>query len=147
MFFTILTISFMVWSEFYFVLRPSNLDGVGVFAAVDIETGTKVSDPQFQVRVLKKDMVPPIFHQYCIHKNDEEFFCPPRFDCMQIGWFINHSDKPNVIIERISHDGCSMNPAIMTLVTCKKIVAGDEILVNYNSLNEPEHLRETYYLS
>jgi hypothetical protein len=141
----------MEWSEFHFVLMPSRLGGIGVFAAHDIETGMRVSDPKFEVRVLKKKEIPPIFHKYCIHKNEEEFFCPPRFDCMQIGWFINHSNEPNVIIirdscnRRLANESLTMNPEIMSLRTCKKVFAGDEILIDYNILNEPEHLKEGYY--
>lgn len=143
-------VAFMKWSEFYFILMPSKLDGVGVFATIDIEEGVAVSDPHFLVRTLKKKEVPLIFHKYCIHKNDEEFFCPPRFDSMQIGWFINHSDKPNVAILRNRNLSCSenenlmMNPELMTLVTLRKISAGEEILVNYNALGEPDHLKEIY---
>jgi hypothetical protein len=139
-------------SEFNLVLMPSELGGIGVFAACDIEKGVHVSDPKFAVRVLKKTEIPSMFHKYCIHKNDEEVYCPPRFDCMQIGWFINHSTDPNVVIVRKSTeqsgsvgDDLFMNPGAVSLVTCKKIFAGEEILIDYNNLNEPEHLKEAYY--
>ena len=138
-------------SEFNLVIMPSKLGGIGVFAARDIEKGVRVSDPKFEVRILKKKEIPSTFHKYCIHKNDDEVYCPPRFDQMQIGWFINHSDEPNVVLLRdrtrasSTGEGLLMNPEIMSLVTCKRIAAGEEILVDYNSLGEPEHLKDAYY--
>jgi hypothetical protein len=141
----------MKWSEFFFVLMPSKLGGIGVFAAIDIKKGVQISDPQFEMRVLKKSEIPSVFHKYCIHKNDEEFFCPPRFDRMQIGWFINHSNEPNVVLRGdtgvlyAAGNNFSISAKHLSLMTCKEIFAGDEILVDYNGLNEPEHLKETYY--
>jgi hypothetical protein len=138
-------------SEFYFRLMPSKLGGIGVFAAIDIDEGVRVSASRFKARVLKKVDVPEAFHKYCIHKNDAEFFCPPRFDCMPIGWFINHSSEPNMVIikqpqksDALDED-LNIRPEIILLITCKKVFAGDEVFIDYNALNEPPHLKEAYY--
>lgn len=52
----------------------------------------------------------------------------------KIGWYINHSREPN--IHKIGEDH---------IVTSRAIKAGEEILIDYNQLNEPEHLKEDYY--
>jgi hypothetical protein len=137
----------MKWSEFNFILMPSKLGGVGVFAARDFQKGVRIIGPKFEMRVLRKEQIPQAFHKYCIHKNDEEFFCPPRFDQMQIGWFINHSDEPNmvVMVEPSKQQDFSRRSENKFLVTRRNISSGDEILIDYNSLNEPEHLKESYY--
>lgn len=130
-------------SEFYFRLMPSKLGGIGVFAARDIDDGVQVSASRSKARILKKVDVPEAFHKYCIHKNDEEFICPPRFDCMPIGWFINHSSEPNMIF--IKQPPLNMRPEIILLITCKKVLAGDEIFIDYNALDEPHHLKDDFY--
>ncbi len=50
---------------------------------------------------------------------------------MEIGWYLNHSNNPNV--ERRA-DG--------NLYTIRKIEAGEEILVDYNQYKEPEDLKD-----
>lgn len=108
--------------------------GVGVFAAHDIPRGAKVFTGEFSKRRMLLKDIPPEFIKYCVYINDEECFCPERFDRMEIGWYINHSDHPN--ISKLSDDD---------VVAVQDIKAGDEILINYNQLNEPEHLKEAYY--
>lgn len=123
----------MKWSEFSFILKPSSLGGVGVFATHDIEVGTQVFSGIFSRRKMKVEDVPSDFIKYCIFLSDEECLCPERFDRMEIGWFVNHSDQPNIA----RREGVN--------VAVHAIKAGDEILIDYNQLGEPEHLKEAYY--
>jgi SET domain-containing protein len=53
---------------------------------------------------------------------------------MEIGWFLNHSETPNII---------KKSDGLVYAVT--DIQAGDEILMDYNQLNEPESMKESYY--
>lgn len=71
--------------------------------------------------------VSPEFIDYCVLLDDNECFCPERY--------INHSDKPNVTRASKAYQ----------LVTLRKINAGEEILINFNKYNEPEHLKKSYY--
>ncbi|QQR49716.1 SET domain-containing protein [bacterium] len=135
------------WSEFSFMLKPSSLGGIGVFAVHDIPTGTQVFRNDHIIKTWKVKDLSLELRQYCIYLNDEECLGPERFDRMEIGWYLNHSDTPNIAK---NHEEMSTIHDIRArteraFVTTKDIKAGDEILIDYNYLNEPEHLKEDYY--
>ncbi len=135
----------MEWTEFSFILKPSPLGGIGVFATHDIPSGAPLFDPNgHRVKVLKIKDVPKELICYCVYISDEECWCPERFDRMEIGWYINHSSTPNVATkgEAVLDDTNCIKPQFYAL---KNINAGDEIVMDYNQLNEPEHLKEDYY--
>lgn len=137
----------MPWTEFSFILKPSPLGGVGVFATHDIPAETQVfTDNNFNLRKLKIKEVPESHIKYCIYINDEECLCPERFDRMEIGWYINHSDIPNIgRTNKIDPNTRVESMKKRNIYAIKDIKAGDEILINYNHLEEPEHLKESYY--
>lgn len=124
----------MAWTEFSFILKPSQINGIGVFATHDILKGTILFSGTHVQRKMNRKDIPTEFFPYCIWLNDEECMCPERFDRIEIGWYLNHSNEPNVSI--IS--GAKM-------ITINDIKAGDEIFINYNELDEPEHLKDDYY--
>lgn len=144
----------MNWSEFSFVLKPSKYGGVGVFATHDIPLGTVIfnQDIKQNLRVLKIKDVPEDSIKHCIYINAEECLCPERFDRMEIGWYLNHSAEPN-IAKKSSTKFTLINDAQdfydkrdkHPFYAVKDIKAGDEILIDYNELNEPEHLKEDYF--
>ncbi len=123
-----------VWTEFTFILQPSALGGVGIFATHPIPMGTELFLGAFTPQKMKSKNVPEAFKKYCVYLNDEECFAPERFDRMEIGWYINHSPEPN--IQKISGK---------PIVALRDIKQGEEIFMDYNSFNEPEHLKEDYY--
>ena len=142
----------MPWSEFSFILKPSPLGGIGVFATHDFGAGVEVFRNTFQPRILKKENIPADFLKYCIYLNDDELICPEQLDRMEIGWFINHSKEANIARKASLHQAGNVarREAIhqleeKTLITIKNIKAGDEILIDYNSLDEPEYLKDDYY--
>jgi len=128
-----------VCSEFSFILKPSSIEGVGVFATHDIPAGTKILINNYVLRTLKVTEIPQAFVRYCIHINEKECLCPARFDRMEIDWYINHSDNPNIAVE----SSLDLDHALYCAV--RDIKAGDEIFIDYNSLNEPEDLKEDFY--
>lgn len=136
----------MSWSEFSFIVKPSPLGGVGVFATHDIPIGTQVFSPTISVkRILKVKDVPAELLKYCIYTNDEECIAPERFDRMEIGWYLNHSSTPNIAKKNLlQHDQVS-DRVQKPFFVIKEIKAGDEILIDYNYLNEPDHLKEDYF--
>lgn len=125
-------------TEFSFVLRPSE-HGVGVFAAEDIKKDTHLrlfgdrETINLRSLIRKKKDVPKIFHNYCIDRGDE-LICPADFGCMQLGWYLNHSNSPNTYPD----DDYKW-------YALQDIKAGEEITINYNSLDEPEGNKEDYY--
>ena len=121
-------------TEFSFILKPSPLGGIGVFAAHDIAAGTRALSGKFEPRTMKTKEIPEEFLKYCIHINDEECLCPQLFDRMEIGWYLNHSDTPNIV--RVAHN---------QVYALRDIKAGEEILIDYNQFDEPVHLKEAYY--
>lgn len=123
------------WTEFSFALGVSSIEGggIGVFATHNIKAGSPVLLNKFTARVMKTKDVPAPLLKYMIHLNDDECRGPERFDRMEIGWYINHSPEPNLV----------MSPT--SFVAKRDIKAGDEILVDYDALGEPEHLKEDYY--
>lgn len=142
----------MEWSEFSFILDASPLGGIGVFATHDISEGEQIFRTPFVPRVLKKKEVPNQFLKYCIFINEDEVVCPKHFDCMEIGWFINHSDEPNIARTNAAESNNKITSEKVldsfktgSLIVVKKITAGDEILINYNGFNEPEHLKGNYF--
>ena len=136
----------MDWSEFSFMLKPSPLGGVGVFATHDIPAGTHLFNPDFEIRTLKVKDVPAPLLQYCIYISDDECLCPERFDRMEIGWYINHSSTPNIAKKSKAPNADAVKNIKERIVhAVQDIKAGDEILIDYNYLDEPEHMKEDYY--
>ncbi len=129
------------WTEFSFILKPSLLGGIGVFATHDISAKSQIFKNYFKIRTLKIKEVPTDFIKYCIKISDEECLCPKRFDRMEIGWYINHSATPNIAQRTVIIEGIEE----CIVYALNDIKAGDEILIDYNFLNEPEHLKEDYY--
>lgn len=124
-------------SEFSFILKPSKY-GVGVFAAHDISKGVHLrlfgdEDKMGDVSVLrKKTDIPEFFREYCVDRGDE-MRCPADFGCMEMGWFLNHSKDPNAYHKNYE------------FYAMRDIFEGEEITINYNSLEEPEDSKESYY--
>lgn len=133
-------------TEFFCILKPSPLGGIGVFAARNIPTGTLLFKypAGHIVRTMKIKDIPEPFIQYCVYINNEEAWCPERFDRMEMGWYINHSNTPNIAAKKELH--ISNNNVIKpSIYTIKDIKAGEEILIDYNYLGEPDSLKEDFY--
>lgn len=134
-------------TEFSLILGASSLGGIGVFAVHDIPAGTMLSYKGHNIRILKVKDIPLEFIKYCIYINDNECICPERFDRMEIGWFFNHSATPNIALNEIVLSNIDIYDGAIpahTLYALADIKAGQEVLIDYNDLNEPEHLKESY---
>lgn len=125
-------------TEFSFILKPSDY-GVGVFATHDIARGTHLrlfgDEETFGLRSIirpKKD-VPVLFQEYCVDRGDE-LACPQDFGRMHVGWYLNHSSNPN-----------TFRDDDFKWYASRDIKSGEEILIDYNSLEEPDEAREDYY--
>lgn len=124
-------------NEFSFILKPSK-HGIGVFATHNIKNGTllrlfgKEKLNENRVRMLNKLKVPKLFHEHCIDRG-KKIMCPEDFGNMPVGWYLNHSRKPNAIDKNYHW------------YAARDIKDGEEILIDYNSLEEPEEGKEKYY--
>ena len=123
-------------NEFSFMLKPSTIEGagVGVFAAHDIEMGTIIDGSHFPIRILHKSEIPSDFLQYCVACENGLYKCPDSFWKMAIFWYLNHSSSPN--LDWIGRGICKVK---------KYIKKGEELLMDYNQLDEPEEAKEDYY--
>lgn len=122
-----------------FILKPSTIPqaGVGVFALHDIEPNTWLALKPRGVSVgveVKEEDIPKELLSYCIAKENDIWQCPPDFSRMHMVWYLNHSDKPNA---EKREDG---------YYSVEKICTGQEILIDYNSLEEPQNKKEAFLL-
>lgn len=123
-------------TEFSFVLKPSQ-HGIGIFAVHDIKAGTYLrlfgDEIEFYRSVTrKKTDIPELFRQYCIDRGDL-LDCPKDFGCMKIGWYLNHSKMPSAYHRNYQY------------YALRDIKTGEEITIDYNTLEEPEEAKEDYY--
>lgn len=121
-------------TEFSFILKPSTISGIGIFATHDIPIGTSLFSGSLSSRKMNSKDVPSVLLQYCIFLDKDKCLCPRRFDRMEIIWFLNHSKKPN--IKKTSYK---------KIIAISNIKAGEEILIDYNEFNEPDNLKDYYY--
>ena len=127
-------------TEFSFILKPSE-HGIGVFAAHDIkkETYLRLFGDEYKQGVAgylssirNKDEVPAVFKNFC-NDRGTQLICPKDFGVMPIGWYLNHSRKPNAVHKNYD------------FYAARDIREGEEILIDYNTLEEPESAKEDYY--
>lgn len=125
--------------EFSFMLKPSTIVpsiGIGVFATHRIRSGIKitVSPEGSKGRRMQDKDLPEEFKKYCSAEKDDWYLCPQQFNRIEIGWYVNHSFDPNI-----------EKRADSFWYTLKEINSGDEILFDYNTINEPEDKKEIFY--
>jgi SET domain-containing protein len=128
-------------NEFSFMLKPGE-HGIGVFALHDIDKGVELrlfgdTDP---VRVLNKKDIPEELRHLCADRGDT-MICPTDFGHIPLGWYLNHSSTPNT-----EHNG-SIGPRYPHWFAMRDIKAGEEITIDYNTLDEPEENKEAFYLA
>jgi SET domain-containing protein len=128
-------------NEFSFILKPSTVPGagVGVFAHTDIPKDTYLrlfgDEKEYESRSIprKKNEVPEFFREFCMDRGDD-LICPKDFGNMPVGWYLNHSSKN----ANAYHKEFNWHAS-------RDIQAGEEILIDYNSLQEPEEAKLDYY--
>ena len=84
--------------QYSFVLRPSEIQGVGVFATHAIKSGTRLRlfSPGERTRFRKRfsDLFNRYFRHFCV-ENEGFISTPGDFGRMSVGWYVNHSSRPN----------------------------------------------------
>lgn len=89
----------------YTRLQPSKIHGVGVFAIRRIEKGTPLFvedeeiiwvDGSYVASLPKK--FKKLYDDFAIIR-DGKYGCPVDFNRLTMGWYLNDSDDPNVIVD------------------------------------------------
>ena len=126
-------------NEFSFILKVSEIAGagIGVYALHDIASGVwlEVIPRGYQWRKFKEHEIPKELLGYCIAKGNNIYTCPHQFNCMYIGYYMNHSPTPNT----------DWDDDLDGYVSIKPIRAGEEILIDYNLYEEPQEKTDAYY--
>jgi SET domain-containing protein len=120
----------------YVRLAPSKIHGVGVFAIRKIKKGTYIfhgddeqmvwlDRPKFGSlpRAIRK-----LYADFAVIKNGgTRYGCPRNFNVLTVGWYLNHSDSPDVGCDE-EHD--------YDFYALRDIPAGEELTVDYTIYSE-----------
>lgn len=121
--------------ETYITLKPSTIHGIGVFALCDIPKGcrdifSKGVGNWIKLSIDDVEKLPKhsknLVETYCLFDEDHYYVPDYGFKVMDMVNYLNHSSEPNV---------CSVNDGEQ-YEALRDIKAGEELLVNYNSLVE-----------
>src|SRR5436190_23043685 len=117
------------------MIRPSPIEGIGVFAIQDIEKGcrsmfSKANENEKWIEVSRAEVetLPPhakaLLENYCLY-DEENYFVPDYgFKKMDLSLFLNHSESPNII---------SINDGDYFEAT-RDIHVGEELFINYGEI-------------
>ena len=115
----------------HFLLEPSEIQGVGVFAAHTFRKGQHLPlfarDESVRIRRLPKSRAERRWlERYCVQDshNPRIYHCPANFARMSVGWYLNHSNKPNAAHRNFEY------------FALRAIRKGEEITIDYRTLNE-----------
>lgn len=119
----------------YVMLKPSPIEGIGVFAIQDIPKGCRemFSKPDINdkwITVSKKEVENLPAHaqfiagNYCLY-DEENYFIPAHgFKKIDVSLFINHADTPNIIS---INDGDYFE-------AIRDIKNGEELVIDYGEI-------------
>lgn len=112
-----------------FILKASEVHGIGVFTTKPLlmRELADVFDPEdgrFVSTLLIKDDEIGMFETYGIATNGG-FYAPLDFRRMSVGWYLNHSDTPNLVP---NHDHTEYFAA-------RDIEEGEELTIDYGLLD------------
>ena len=119
----------------YVMLKPSPIEGIGVFAICDIPKGcrdmfSKPTAADEWIIISKKEVEALPSHaqfvvgNYCLY-DEENYFVPGEgFKKIDLALFINHADNPNIFSV---NDGDYFE-------AIRDIKAGEELLVDYGEI-------------
>jgi SET domain-containing protein len=117
------------------MIRPSPIEGIGVFALQDIPKGcrsmfSKANDQEQWIPVTRAEVeklpahAKALIENYCLY-DEENYFVPDYgFKKMDLVNFLNHSDTPNVI---------SINDGEF-FEAIRDIKQGEELLIDYGEI-------------
>ncbi|MBS3141365.1 SET domain-containing protein [Candidatus Woesearchaeota archaeon] len=120
----------------YCRIKPSPVEGVGVFAIRDIPKGINpfqgISNQKWyeldmkDLKIQDKEILKLMDDFFVIEENKKVLIPENALNGMDISFFVNHSENPN--IETIDH-GFSFR-------TLRKILKGEELIVSYATYDD-----------
>ncbi|MBL0170414.1 MAG: SET domain-containing protein [Gemmatimonadaceae bacterium] len=122
------------------MLRPSPIEGIGVFAITDIPAGcremfSKPDLPEHWIAISRAEVEALPAHSrflvenYCLY-DEHQYFVPENgFTKMDLACFLNHSDTPNIM----SIDDGNFFEAL------RDIAPGEELLIDYGEIVDSAH--------
>jgi SET domain-containing protein len=127
-------------NDTFVMIKPSPIEGIGVFAIRDIPKGCRnifskedrTKEEYIKIAKAETDLLPDhskrLIETYCLYDAEHYFVPECGFKKMDLVNFLNHSDEPNVI---------SINEGEF-FEAIKAIKTGEELLVDYGELVEEE---------
>ena len=124
-------------TEVYCRLGVSPIHGIGVFAIRDIPKGTqplvsllKIKEFSFSKKEIKKlpSSVQKEVRMFCYYNKDEYLIPSIGLNAMNMAFYMNHSKNPN--IKYLKNN---------TLLSLRKIKAGEELFFDYDLAFDEEH--------
>ena len=115
-----------MFDNHYVELRPSNVcKGVGVFAIKEIPPNKRIfeyvpKDLFYPWSILKDNSVKKLVSKLC-HVNEEGFWIAGHPSTLGMSYYVNHSNKPNVVFNYLLGD----------YVSITNIKINEELLCNY----------------
>jgi SET domain-containing protein len=119
----------------YLQLRPSEVDGIGVFAIKDIPKGCRdmfSTDHGEWIKISKEEVANLPEHTrllvsyYCVSDTQFYYIEQSGFKKMDLANFINHSDTPNIFPVN--------NGEFFEAI--RNIKAGEELFINYSDCTD-----------
>lgn len=117
----------------FVMLKPSPVEGIGVFAITEIPKGQKSifsNDRADWMAIHKKevDQLPPhskhLVENHCLYDADHYYVPEYGFKMIDLVIFINHSDQPNIISINDGED----------FEAIRAIKEGEELFLDYGSI-------------
>ena len=121
------------------MIKPSPIEGIGVFALQDIPKGcrsmfSKANEQEQWIPISKTEVenlpahAKALIENYCLY-DDENYFVPDYgFKKMDLVNFLNHADTPNIIS---IHEGEFFEAV-------KDIKKGEELFIDYGEIVDGE---------
>ncbi|HEX2683728.1 MAG TPA: SET domain-containing protein-lysine N-methyltransferase [Ferruginibacter sp.] len=121
------------------MIRPSPIEGIGVFALRDISKGcremfSKANDQEQWIKISRAEVellpehAKALIGNYCLYDEDHYFVPDYGFKKMDLVNFLNHSDTPNVI---------SINEGEF-FEAIRDIKEGEELVIDYGEIVDGE---------
>ena len=124
----------------YCRLKPSKIEGIGIFAVRDIPKGKNpflgIKNSRYhefnikELGKLDKGIIKMVEDFFVVEKNGTVNITENALNGMDISFFLNHSNKPNL---KIFDDGKNDSYCFKTT---KKIKKGEELTIAYEAYDE-----------
>lgn len=118
--------------QVYVRLKPSSIHGIGVFAIQDIPANTPVfyGDDENLIWIEESYVlgcsceIQRLYKDFCVMKSGK-YGCPKNFNALTPAWYLNHSETPNVVIDKDYR-----------FFSSQDIRTNEELTVNYSTFSE-----------